>query len=210
MMTARLSVIAVIGLLLCAPPADAVAAAEPVRLLRLHVAAHSDANQDQALKLEVRDRILEYLKPALEEAEDFFAARRLVIARCGRVAELAREVVRDAGKDQVVSADVVYRQFPHRTYGELEVPAGKYWALTVDIGSGEGENWWCVLFPVLCVTAAEDVSSPHSDESFQFRFAFLQVLSDFIRKSGDVRADAPLPDPGPSLPRWGDSGHSLP
>ncbi len=131
---------------------DASQAALADRVLRLHVIANSDSAEDQALKLAVRDRIL-------AETEDLFAqgltveeARAALTERLGELAAAGAETVGEKGYDYPVTAsleDGVW--FPTKTYTDFALPAGNYTALRLVIGEGKGRNWWCVVFPPLCL-----------------------------------------------------------
>ena len=179
--------IATAVLLLVLVPAEVDAGELPGPFLRLHVVANSNAAEDQALKYEVRDRVLDYLRPHLEGAGDFVEARRMAISHKDEVAEVARGAVRDAGFDSGVQVSLRYTRFPARTYGAVEVAEGWYWALTLTIGRGEGENWWCVLFPVLCIGPSEEDEAHLEPSSMRegprFRSALFMVLSEMIRRS---------------------------
>ena len=124
------------------------------RVIRLHVIANSDSPQDQALKLAVRDRVLaraETLYPAetsREEALEILAAHLPELAREGQT------VVEEWGASQPVTARLEECWFPTKEYEDFSLPAGEYTALRIVIGEGEGQNWWCVAFPPLCLGAA--------------------------------------------------------
>lgn len=134
-------------------------------LVRLHVVAVSDSEEEQALKLRVRDAVLEYLSPVLEEAEDSEEAKRLIedsmdgIARAAQSAAEGRKVTVSLGKER----------YPTRTYEGFSLPAGEYESLRVVLGEGKGHNWWCIVFPPLCLSAAqaEQVQSVMSQEDFE-------------------------------------------
>lgn len=126
----------------------------PEKLLRLHVVANSDSAEDQAVKRQVRDVALELLSPALSRARSVDEAKRLALARQDEVRRAAQDVVRRAGKAYGVKVEVGRFVFPTKVYGDLALPAGKYEALRVSLGAAEGQNWWCVLFPPLCLVDA--------------------------------------------------------
>ena len=125
------------------------------RVVRLHVLANSDSQEDQALKLRVRDRVLAETRTLLEASADREeAAQRLTRA----LERLAAEEIAESGYDYPVSLRLEETAFPTRTYDGFTLPAGKYLALRVLIGAAEGQNWWCVVFPPLCAAASEDVA----------------------------------------------------
>ncbi len=133
-----------------------VCEALPEEVLRLHVLANSDSQEDQALKLQVRDRILEESASLMDGVSDKKDALRAAEKAIPALEEAARDEIREQGYSYPVSIAVEKVYFPTREYGDTTLPAGKYDALRVVIGSGEGQNWWCVLFPALCLPAAED------------------------------------------------------
>lgn len=119
-------------------------------IVRLHVIANSDTVGDQALKLKVRDAVIEYMQKQddLASAED---TEKFLRGNLDRLEKIAGGVIASEGYDYPVDADIGIRYIPEKTYGDITFPAGNYEALNITIGSGEGENWWCVLFPPLCL-----------------------------------------------------------
>jgi len=122
----------------------------PQDLIRFHVVANSDTPADQQLKREIRDAILEEIGEEFSRTETVDEARKLVQAKLSAIENIARREVLSHGKDYPVKAELGYFEFPTKTYGSFSLPAGRYEAVRVVIGSGNGENWWCVLFPPLC------------------------------------------------------------
>ena len=124
-------------------------------MLRLHILASSDSDEDQALKYEIRDRIL-------AESSGLFAGKNPAEARefakgyLPRLESLALEVLGENGRSDTVNASLVNMYFGTRRYGETIVAAGWYDAVRITIGEGEGQNWWCVMFPPMCLPAAAD------------------------------------------------------
>lgn len=129
------------------------------RLVRLHVIAASDSAADQAEKLRVRDAVLAYLQPKLDAAETGSDARAILRAEQDGIREAAQAVT-----EQDVTVAFTREHYPTRDYGSFALPAGSYPSLRVILGSGQGHNWWCVVFPPLCTaeavenTAAEALS----------------------------------------------------
>lgn len=130
---------------------DALKSPEDV-IVRFHVRANSDSEEDLALKYEVRDAVLAELADGLETVENDGAALRYIMQKLPDIRQAARAVVDEAGYDYTISAYVVREEFPIREYGELVLPAGTYRALRVDIGAAKGENFWCMLYPMMCYT----------------------------------------------------------
>jgi stage II sporulation protein R len=124
-------------------------------LIRLHVLADSDAEADQALKLEVRDGVLECVGALLADSADADDAARLIEENKDAIADAARAVIHRAGAQDEIHVETGVFTFPEREYGGAVVPAGEYRALRVLIGSGAGQNWWCVLYPNLCAPVPE-------------------------------------------------------
>jgi stage II sporulation protein R len=122
------------------------------RVVRLHVLAHSDSDEDQALKLAVRDAILAQVTPLFASAKSRDEALQTLRSRLPEVEATAQEVIRKAGKSYAIRSEIGQFAFPDRLYGDLFLPAGEYQALRLVIGEGKGANWWCVLFPPLCFT----------------------------------------------------------
>ena len=158
---------------------DALKSPEDV-IVRFHVRANSDSEEDLALKYEVRDAVLAELADGLETVEDDGAALRYIMQKLPDIRQAARAVVDEAGYDYTISAYVVREEFPIREYGELVLPAGTYRALRVDIGAAKGENFWCMLYPMMCYTMdagavvdsedAEKVAQALDEESYEKLF----------------------------------------
>ena len=123
------------------------------KLIRLHVVANSDSEEDQAIKLQVRDAVLAVTQPLLEDAEEPKAA---LLAALPEIEQAAEDCLRTLGDSHSVTVTLAQEQFPTRVYDSFALPAGQYLALRVTIGAGAGHNWWCVVFPSLCVPATSD------------------------------------------------------
>ncbi len=125
-------------------------------VLRMHVIANSDCSADQQLKLMVRDAVLERGAQLFDGTVTADEARRKIEPHKAELEAAARDVIERAGYDYPVSVNVVNEYFATRCYGSLTMPAGRYTAVKVVIGEGAGHNWWCVMFPPLCLPAAQD------------------------------------------------------
>ena len=126
------------------------------RVIRIHVIANSDSENDQRLKLEVRDAVLELVAEAGEGVNDPAEMAQRLLPKLPELERAGEEVLRDRGCGDEVTATLTRCWFPTKHYSDFAFPAGEYTALRLVIGGGEGENWWCVAFPPLCVGAAAE------------------------------------------------------
>ena len=156
----EISMLLALCITLCAGVwASARSAALSGSLVRLHVVAVSDDTEEQAIKLRVRDSVLAYLEPRLEGVQDAAGARELI----GSELDGIRSAAETAAEGREVSVTLGREYYPTRDYGTFALPAGSYESLRVVLGEGRGHNWWCVLYPSLCVVdeaayyAGEDV-----------------------------------------------------
>ena len=156
-------------------------------LVRLHVIAVSDGAEEQEIKLEVRDAVLDYLTPVLENAEDQQQARQIITENLEGIAEAAGS----AARGRQVSVTLSQESYPTRQYEGFTLPAGRYESLRVILGEGEGKNWWCVVFPPLCLSAAEseevqsvlngeDLSIVTGEEGYALRFKLVELWGKLI------------------------------
>ena len=136
-------------------------------VVRLHVLANSDSEEDQALKMEVRDTLLEAAAPYLEGCTTQEEAVQSLTLHLSDLEAVATETVTAEGYDYPVTVLLGEEDYPTRTYESCAFPAGSYVSLRVCIGEAEGQNWWCCLFPPLCLSAAS-AKSDNED-------AFIQV-----------------------------------
>lgn len=170
-------------------------------VLRLHVLANSDSEEDQALKLRVRDDILAHCSPRLAECQSRAEAEETVLAMQSEILAVAQRTVFEEGYDYGVSVTLGEEEYPERTYDSLCFPSGEYLSLRVCIGEAEGKNWWCVLFPPLCLETASIKTRKEAEEAFiaagftpeqykiitetdkvtyRIRFKFLEILEEWF------------------------------
>lgn len=124
------------------------------QVLRFHVLADSDSDRDQQLKIDVKEELLSYMKQNMPETSDLEGTVEWSEQHLEKMEDIAQEVLQSEGCEDEVSAEVVKDYFPEKNYGDVTFPAGEYTALRVKIGSGQGHNWWCCLYPNLCFTDA--------------------------------------------------------
>ncbi len=155
-------------------------------IFRLHILANSDSPEDQELKLKVRDALLEQTEALYQNAKSKQDAETLTAENIDEIIRIAEQTVYDCGYTYRVSAEITNTYFNTRRYGNITMPSGFYDALQIKIGSGSGHNWWCVMYPSLCIGAAaspdtlkKELSSDEmtivTDESkFRLRFKILE------------------------------------
>lgn len=125
-------------------------------ILRLHVVANSNSEADQTVKLQVRDAVLDIVDDLTADAVSREAAETVIRDRLDELEQAANAVLQAEGFSDRAVVTFTREEFPTREYDTFSLPAGVYDSLRVTIGSGEGRNWWCVVFPSLCVPAASD------------------------------------------------------
>ncbi len=175
------------------------ASAETVKdaVVRLHILANSDSETDQAVKLKVRDALLETNASILsdsvtkENAKEHFKNSKDILLKT------AEETLKENGFDYDVKITLQEEYFETRSYGELTFPAGQYTALKVVLGEGKGKNWWCVMFPPLCVPAADGIETNENTadyltesgvkivnggEKYIVKFKFLEIYEELRNK----------------------------
>lgn len=146
-------------------------------ILRLHVIANSDRSGDQALKLLVKDRVVNLMKAEFAELNNADEAESKAIKKIPRIKAEAQEVIRENGYDYPVQVTVGKYDFPVKSYGNIILPAGNYSAVRIVIGEGQGKNWWCVLFPPLCmVSSSEKGLCLDTPEEAEITFKCLELL----------------------------------
>ena len=120
------------------------------KILRFHVLANSDSSRDQKLKLKVRDAVGAYIEPKLSDSDSLIQTKQIVAENMKGIIAAADRILVQEGAGYKSTAYLTTMDFPVKTYGEYTFPAGKYEALRVVLGEGEGHNWWCVLYPNMC------------------------------------------------------------
>ena len=135
-------------------------------VVRLHVLANSDSEQDQALKLQVRDEVLRVTGPMLKDCKSRDEAVAVLQEHGDEIRDAAQAVVKAQGYDYPVSILLGKEQYPTRNYENCCFPGGTYVSMRVCIGEAEGQNWWCVLFPPLCLGAASAQDGDSNEDAF--------------------------------------------
>lgn len=135
-------------------------------VVRLHVIANSDTEEDQALKLKVRDRVLETVSPTVENCMSQAEAIAAIGGMMDELQFVSEDVIREEGYRYPVKIEVVEEHYPTKTYESCAFPEGEYVSLKICIGEAEGENWWCCLFPPLCLSAATDQTERDNEDAF--------------------------------------------
>lgn len=134
------------------------------KIIRFHVIANSDSDFDQALKLEVKNAVIEYTKPLLEQSSSIQETRSIIDANSENIIDIAKNIIKKNGCDYTVNMCYENCYFPAKTYGDITFPPGNYNSFKINIGKSEGRNWWCVLYPPLCFVDAVHGVVPDSSK----------------------------------------------
>lgn len=138
------------------------------KLIRFHVIANSDSDKDQKLKLKVRDEVISYLQPKLENSNSIEESEKIIKNEYKTLENISKKVISKNGYNYIVKVGLEYSNFPAKQYSSVVLPAGKYKALRIIIGEGKGKNWWCVMFPPLCfVDEQNNVIDKETDEKLK-------------------------------------------
>lgn len=166
---------AVVGLLcaIFASMAHFEAACDDLRqnVLRLHIIANSDSEEDQAVKLLVRDKILEESTDIFAGETDLHKAEQRAADKLNEFCQTAEQVLLENGFSYGAEAEIGDSYFETREYEDFTLPAGSYRSLIIRLGEAKGKNWWCVIFPAVCVPAASDASLSDSASSTSAQIA---------------------------------------
>lgn len=155
------------------------------KLIRFHVIANSDTDEDQALKLKVRDRVIDELSNKLNETKSVEEAKEVLINNIDFVNEVAKEVISENNYDYEVKTALSYENFPDKVYGDYVFPQGTYEAFRVIIGTGQGQNWWCVMFPPLCFID----ETKNSVDSKELKENIKDITSEKSKKENKIKKD---------------------
>ena len=161
-------------------------------LIRFHVIANSDTEEDQNLKIKVKNEIIDYLYPYLSESESLDESRQIIKDNMPKVKEIAKKVISDNNYDYNVRLQLSRENFPDKSYGNIVLPQGNYEAFRIIIGSGQGKIWWCVMFPPLCFVdeskaeveydkVEEKINSKEKDDNVKLKFKIVEVVKDLLK-----------------------------
>jgi len=176
---------------------DAVSSSISNSIFRLHVVANSNSAEDQNLKYQVRDELIQYMNSISKNVSSKEDIIELANKNKETLYQIAKQVIYDNGYDYDISINIGVFDFPTKSYGDISFPAGIYDALRVEIGSAKGENWWCVMFPPLCFVDISsgivpddsketienslseeeyDIISNQSSPSIKFKFSLIEIF----------------------------------
>lgn len=154
--------------------------------LRLHILANSDSPRDQQLKLQVRDAVLDCMPDLLQKAQTKQQAQAAVSAALPQLEQTARRALRRAGSSQQVRVRLEQTRFAAKDYGGFRLPAGEYTALRIELGEAAGHNWFCVLYPELCIGSSQGRYDDPEENALVFgRFQIRCALLDGLRRLAD-------------------------
>ena len=168
--------------------------------LRFHVLANSDSEEDQKLKLAVKDAVILRISEEMNQCKTKTEAEKFIVENKTEIEDVAKAVITAHGAEHTVNLTLTREYYPRRTYGDVTLPAGEYSSVRILLGEAEGQNWWCVLFPRLCLGAAGGASNEdcfiqagftpeqyktvtESDEPrYQVKFKILEIIDSLARR----------------------------
>ncbi|SFC33627.1 stage II sporulation protein R [Clostridium uliginosum] len=164
-------------------------------LIRFHVIANSDTDEDQNLKLKIRDKVIDYLYPYLNNSNSLQESRKIIKNNMNEVQKIAECVIKDNNYSYKVKLELSRENFPEKSYGNITLPQGNYEAFRIIIGDGKGRNWWCVMFPPLCFVDEskaqiqyentenkinQEIEKENSNEKVKIKFKIIEVIKDLF------------------------------
>ncbi len=172
-------------------------------LIRIHVLANSDSQADQALKLQVKDAVVTYLKPQLEQSCSIAESRQIIQRSLPQIEQIAQQTLQQQHSGYQVTLQYGRFDFPIKYYGSFSLPAGNYEALRILIGEGQGHNWWCVLFPPMCFTDNDASSSgKYTDQTPEkkvvIKFKSAELLKKWTNHEKDTKDTSKLSQKEPN------------
>ncbi len=158
-------------------------------IIRFHVLANSDSKDDQELKLAVRDAVTDYTSGILEDCADISLAKEIINKNSDEIVRLAKRCIRDNGYSYDVRFAAGFENYPRRIYGKYTFPAGEYYSVRLEIGKAKGKNWWCVLFPPMCISGAvaEKYDNPAELKEIGFSDAETALISEPLNTRTEIR-----------------------
>lgn len=142
--------------------------------LRIHVRADSNADVDQQIKFKVKDAVVNYLTPFIGECDTKEKAETLLVSRLDGIEKVANGILKSHGFNYTAKAQVKNEHFPTRVYDGIQLESGFYDALILELGSGQGDNWWCVVYPPLCFT--------NDSTAYVYRSKIAEIIDEFFNK----------------------------
>ena len=168
-------------------------------IIRFHVRANSDTDTDQQLKIKVKNEVVSYRKPFLENSPSIDTSREILSQHIEDIKDTALDTIHKEGFNYNVNVYFEQSYFPMKTYADVTFPQGEYEAFRIDIGEANGKNWWCVLYPPLCFVDSvygelpesskeelknvltDDEYNAITDVQYKYKFKYLKFLNKFIK-----------------------------
>jgi stage II sporulation protein R len=144
-------------------------------VLRIHIRANSNTQEDQNVKLKVRDCVIEYITPLIANCKNSNDVKEIIQNNLICIENIANDVLKSNGFEYTSCADIENEFFPSRLYSDVVFPADYYDALILKLGDGVGDNWWCVAYPPLCFVGHEDISN-----NIQYRSKLLDLINKYF------------------------------
>lgn len=172
---AVLAIVVLFGV--CSNFAQGMECVDMSNLLRIHIRANSNEVVDQNIKYKIKDSFVEFLTPLLADCDTKQKAIDLIVNNNAKLKSIADNILKDSGFDYTSNIKVTKEQFPTRVYGDYTVPSGIYDAIIVELGSGTGNNWWCVIYPPLCFS-----NFSTNSQNIVYKSKIMDIINKFFNK----------------------------
>lgn len=172
---AILLVIVLLGI--CSNFAQGVESVDLSNLLRIHIRANSNEILDQNVKYKIKDSFVEFLTPLVADCDTKQKAIDLINKNSSQLKKIADDILKQNNFDYTSNIKISKEQFPTRVYGDYTIPSGIYDAIIVELGTGDGNNWWCVIYPPLCFT-----NFSTNSQNIVYRSKIMDIINKFFNK----------------------------
>jgi len=154
----------------------------PEEAIRLRIIANSNDSKDQEIKIKVRDEVIKVISPLVKDIDDPYEARLVIYNSIGEISTVIENVLMENEVELNYYVDYGTTYFPEKVYNSKLYPAGKYESVYIVLGEGEGDNWWCVLFPPLCLVdlATSNGNHPTEDTNIEYSFLIVEKIKEIL------------------------------
>lgn len=152
----------------------------PEDAIRLRILANSDSEEDQSIKIKVKDEVLKVINPLIKDANNSYEAEQIIYKNLDKIEDAVKRVLEKNEIDMDCYVDYGLTYFPEKEYNGKTYPSGRYNAVYIKLGEGEGDNWWCVLFPSLCVTDIATSGGAKNNTKVEYSFLIVEKIKELF------------------------------